>query len=124
MIERLIRIGLALAVAIVFTGRMEAAATHCAKIAATEAAAEAPQPEAMPCHGMDEAAPSPQQGSHHTAPHNPAQKTCECVAVLTGYASVAAAIASARIEPYEWMRSQATAFTSIEPSPDRRPPRT
>ena len=57
MIERLIRIGVALAVAFVFTGRMEAAAAHCARIA-TEQAVDPPQPEAAPCHGMDEAAPS------------------------------------------------------------------
>jgi hypothetical protein len=123
MIERLIRIGVAIAVAFVFTGRMEAAAAHCARIA-TEQAIDPPQPEATPCHGMDEAAPRPEPASHHPAPHSPTQQTCKCVAVLAGYASIGTAIASAHIEPYEWMRPEAVGFASVEPLPALRPPKT
>jgi hypothetical protein len=127
MIERLIRIGLALAVAFVFTGRMEAATAHCARVVAEEQAIAEPergaQPEAMSCHGMDEAAPALEQTRHHPAKHNPAQNQCECIAVLAGFTSFAPSVASAHIEPYEWMRPQAAAFASVEPSPGLRPPR-
>ena len=124
MIERLIRIGLALAVAFVFTGRMEAAAAHCARIVAEEQAVATPAHDAMPCHGTDDAAPATEQASHHPAPQDPAQDKCECVAVLAGFATFAPAVASAHIEPYEWMRPQATVLASIDSSPGLRPPRT
>ncbi|HEX5006849.1 MAG TPA: hypothetical protein VFV70_07030 [Hyphomonadaceae bacterium] len=133
MIERLIRLGLALAVAFVFTGRMEAATAHCARLVAEEQAVVEPrdvaEPGAMPCHGMDEAAPasepasSDQPAQHHPAKHSPVQGKCECVAVLAGFTSFAPWVASAHIEPYEWMRPQGAAFLSIESSPGLRPPR-
>ena len=127
MIERLIRIGLALAVAFVFTGRMEAATAHCAKLAAAEQAIAAPLPEAhdeaMPCHGMDETGSAPKQASHHPARHNPAQSQCECIAVLAGFAAFAPSLSSAHIEPYEWARPEMATFASVEPSPGLRPPR-
>jgi hypothetical protein len=121
MIERLIRVGLALAVAFVFTGRMEAATAHCARVVAQEQAV-APH-DAMPCHGMDDAASAPEQASHHPAKHNPAQNQCECIAVLAGFTSFAPSVASAHIEPYEWLQPQAAVFASVEPSPGLRPPR-
>lgn len=128
MIERLIRVGLALAVAFVFTGRMEAATAHCARIVAEEQAVAEPlhdaQDDGMPCHGMSEAALAPEQASHHPAPHNPAQSPCECIAVLAGFTTLTPSIATAHIEPYEWMRPQAVTFASVEPSPGLRPPRT
>jgi hypothetical protein len=127
MIERLIRIGLALAVGLVFTGRMEAAAAHCARLAAAEQAVVEPahhaQRDAPPCHGMDEAVPTPDKAPHHPVQHDPAQSQCECIAVLAGFASFAPTVASAHIEPYEWLRPQAATFASIEPSPGLRPPR-
>ena len=128
MIERLTRFGLALAVAFVFTGRMEAAAAHCARLVAEEHIVAGPQQdaqhEATPCHGMEDAPAAPDQASHHPAPHNPSQSQCECVAVLAGFASPGPAVASAHIEPYEWMRPQAATFASVEPAPALRPPRT
>lgn len=127
MIQRLIRIGLALAVAFVFTGRMEAAAAHCARLVAEEQAAEAQhgaQPETAPCHGMDEASPAaPEPAPHHPAHHDPAQSQCECIAVLVGFTAFASPVASASIEPYDWMLPQAAVFASVEPSPGLRPPR-
>lgn len=130
MIERLIRIGLALTVAFVFTGRMEAATAHCARLAAAEQDVVAPayhaQAEATSCHGMGEAAPASEEASHpakhYPAHHNPAQSQCECIAVLAGFTSLAPAVTSAHIEPYEWLRPQAAAFASVEPSPGLRPP--
>jgi hypothetical protein len=129
MIERLIRLGLALAVAFVFTGRMEAATAHCARIVAEEQAIAEPshdgQHKAAPCHGMQEVAPpSPEPAPHHPAPHDPAQSQCECIAVLVGFAPIASPVGSASIEPYEWMRPQAAVFASIVSSPGLRPPRT
>jgi hypothetical protein len=124
MIERLIRIGLALAIAFVFTGRMEAATAHCARLAAEEKAVAEPQQDAMPCHSADKSTPAAEQVSHHPASHDPAPSTCECVAVLVGLTTYAPLVASASMEPYEWMRPQAAAFASVEPSPGLRPPRT
>jgi hypothetical protein len=127
MIERLIRLGLALAVAFVFTGRMEAATAHCAQIVAEEHAVAEPQHDrqlaATPCHGMEEAA-APAPAPHHPASHDPAQSQCECIAVLVGFAPFASPVASANIEPYEWTLPQATVFASIDSSPGLRPPRT
>ena len=130
MIERLIRLGLALAVAFVFTGRMEAATAHCARLAAAEQATVEPahhaRTEATPCHGMGEVTAT-EHGSHHPAKHDPAkhdpaQNQCECIAVLAGFTSFAPSITSAHIEPYEWLRPKAAAFASVEPSPGLRPP--
>jgi hypothetical protein len=122
MTQRLIRVFLALAVAFVFTGRMEAAAQHCAKLIAANAAAEpAPEADAMPCHGMDEAQPAK---THHPAPHKTINDRCECVAVLSACVPIVEAAASARIEPYAWMQPETATFASVEPAPDLRPPRT
>jgi hypothetical protein len=130
MIERLIRIGVALAVAFVFTGRMEAAAAHCARLAVEKQAVIEPQNDtqhdATPCHGMSEAA-APEHGSRHPAEHHPAQNKpaqnqCECIAVLAGFTSFAPSVTSAHMAPYEWLRPKATAFASVEPSPGLRPP--
>ena len=123
MIERLIRIGMALAVAFVFTGRMEAATAHCARLAAEEHAVSEPSQDAMPCHGMGEARTAPEKASHQPDPRDPVQNKCECIAVLAGFASFAPAVTSAHIEPYEWMLPPATTFASVDPSPGLRPPR-
>jgi hypothetical protein len=122
MIERLIRICLAFAIAIVFTGRMEAAAEHCARLVAQEQAVAKPQHDAAPCHGAV-AEDVFQQTSHHPAPQDPLQGQCECIAVLVGFASFAAPLASVRVEPYDWMLPQPAAFASVEPALALRPPR-
>jgi hypothetical protein len=117
--SRLARVLLALAVAFVVTARTEAAAEHCRKLAETEAAAPVTETEAAPCHGEGKAsAPRP---VHHPNPASP--EDCECLAVLTGYVSIATALSSAHIEPYVWARPQGVAFASVEPAPDWRPPR-
>ena len=119
MTQRLIRVVLALAVAFVFTGRMEAAAEHCLKLAAAEAAAQpVATPEAAPCHGAHMAAPA--KPMHQ---HGKTTGKCECMAVLTGFAPVIDATASVQIEPYAWARPEAVSFASIQPAPDWRPPR-
>ena len=123
VIDVIVRLCLALSIAFVFAGRMEAAAAHCAKIAATEVAATAADPEAMPCHDGDDAAAAESTG-HHSAPQQtPATDACECIAVLKACSAIMAASASARIEPYEWMRPESAAFVSNEPAPALRPPR-
>jgi hypothetical protein len=124
MTQRLIRVFLALAVAFVFTGRMEAAAQHCARLIAAGSAAQqadlAVDADATPCHGMDEAQPAK---AHHPAPHKPITDKCECVAVLKACTPIVEAAASTRIEPYAWAKPEAVAFVSVEPAPDLRPPR-
>jgi hypothetical protein len=119
MTQRLIRIVLALAVAFVFTGRMEAAAEHCLKLAAQEAGAQpVAAAEAGPCHGAHMAAPA--KPMHR---HGKSGAKCECMAVLTGFAPTGDAAASVQIEPYAWTRPETVSFASIEPAPDWRPPR-
>jgi hypothetical protein len=116
MIERLARILLAFAVAFVFTGRMEAAAQHCAQLAQAEAAV-VEAAKAAPCHeDAHPAAPEP-------SPHDVATEKCECIAVLVTCVATPAATASSLMAPYAWMRPEAVTFASVEPAPDRRPPR-
>lgn len=112
---------LALATAFVFTGQMEAAASHCARLASlNEAAVEPVKAETSSCHGHETATVVKTKPPAH---HSPLKDRCECVAVLMACASVAAADASTNIEPYAWARPEAVTFASIEPSPDWRPPR-
>lgn len=121
MTQRLIRVFLALAVAFVFTGRMEAAAAHCARLAHADDVAPVAAAEAMPCHGSHTAmagAPAPQPMHHDQSGDR-----CECLAVLKACTALVAATASAHIEPYEWIRPEAITFASTDPSPDLRPPR-
>jgi hypothetical protein len=132
MIERLIRIALALAVAFVFTGRMEAAAAHCVRLAqegftpAAESRAQAAESQndgTMSCHNggqeIAQKAQTPAKAKHH----GKAGERCDCVGVLNAFAEVGGAARSAHIEPYEWARPDAAAFASIEPAPALRPPR-
>jgi len=131
MIERLIRIALAFAVAFVFAGRMEAAAQHCARLALElvapgAAEAEAPKAEATPCHGGHEmamTAEAPAKAPSKAQHHNKSGERCDCVGVLKTFAEVGAAMRSAHIEPYEWSRPEAVTFASVEPAPALRPPR-
>jgi len=82
MLSRLSRILLALVTAFVFTGQVEAAAEHCARLAeqaAIVAAAEAA--EAAPCHETG-AAFTTAHGNHATAPgghadHSKTPDRCE-----------------------------------------------
>lgn len=125
MLNRLASLMLALATALVFSGRMEAAAEHCARLAATEAAHQHEAPPAEPdCHGMaeDAAAPSHHAPAHHT-PTQPAPDHCECIAGLKGCMELATPRASARIAPYAWVEARGISFVSTEPSPGFRPPR-
>lgn len=127
MLAKLTRIVLAIATAFVFTGQMEAAAQHCARLAlASEAALHPVKAEAAPCHDVQETA---QAMPHHAAPHHapshqhPTPDHCECIAALKMCATLLAATASSHIEPYAWALPQATAFASTRPAPDWRPPR-
>lgn len=116
MIERLARILLAFAVAFVFTGRMEAAAQHCAELAQAEAVV-AENTEAAPCHGEEH--PAIPQPLYHDAEIG----HCECIAVLMACAVAPVATASTLMAPYAWRQPEAVGFVSIELVPDWRPPR-
>ena len=128
MLSRLSRILLALVTAFVFTGQVEAAAEHCARLAeqaAIVAAAEAA--EAAPCHETG-AAVATAHGNHATAPggdadHSKTPDRCECIAALKGCADLDASLSSAKIEPYAWLVPVNVAFASTQPEPDWRPPR-
>lgn len=126
MLSKLTRILLAIATAFVFTGQMEAAAAHCARLAMTHATPgpAAPTAEKPPCHESVDAA----QAMHHPAPQqhqhkHPQPDHCECIAALKMCIAIATASASRRIEPYAWMLQPAAAFLSRTPAPDWRPPR-
>lgn len=127
MLSRLTRIFLALVTAFVFTGQMEAAAQHCARLAQAAAAAEDAAP---PCHDssasahdahatMDHHTPSaPDHSNHAKAPAH-----CECIAALTGWTGAIGATVSTHVESYAWLTPAEAPFASAVPDPDLRPPR-
>ena len=118
MSRRLFHFLLAIAVAFVFTGRMEAAANHCRSVAeAMGMSGDLSDMAAMPgmadCHGVGEA----------KVP-GPASEPCDCLALLMADCPViGAAQASARIEPFAWGRAGPETFASLERVPEAPPPR-
>lgn len=124
MLSKLTRILLAICTAFVFTGQMEAAAQHCARLALAAEHATAEQHHAVKadtpsCHDSQPAAETPHHSPHTKAPAD----HCECIAALKMCADVPAAFASHTIEPYAWLIAANAAFASTKPAPDWRPPR-
>ena len=121
MLSKLTRILLAICTAFVFTGQMEAAAQHCARLAlaAEHAAVEQHHADTPPCHDSQPAAKT----AHHTTRSQLPADHCECIAALKMCASLPAATASQQIAPYAWAAAIAVPFHSTEPAPDWRPPR-
>lgn len=129
MFALLTRIMLAFCTAFVFTGQMEAAAEHCARLAlaaehqsaqhasAQHAGHEAPA-ATSDCHDSEPAAPA-----HHSTHTKAPADHCECIAALKMCAAIPAAEASHAITPYAWLVAAAPYFASNEPAPDWRPPR-
>lgn len=115
MSRRLFHLLLALSVAFVFTGRMEAAATHCRGVAAAMASQTskmADMPGMNDCHGADHKVPGPMG------------EPCECLVLLTADCPlITAASASTRIEPFFWDRPQPETFASRVPVLELPPPR-
>lgn len=128
MFPRLTRIMLALVTAFVFTGQVEAAAQHCARLAEqVTLVAAAETEEAAPCHATQSAVVAA-HGDHAAAPdhhaeHSKSPDRCECIAALKGCADLEAAAATTKIEPYAWLLPARAAFASTKPEPDWRPPR-
>lgn len=129
MLSMLTRILLALVTAFVFTGQMEAAAQHCARLAEAAAAEAMPatEAEAPPCHETGDSAAmvhgtQPLHASPH-ADHSSAPDTCECIAALKVFVDVAGARSSTLAEPYAWLAEGDVHIASSEPDPDLRPPR-
>ena len=129
MLSKLTRILLALVTAFVFTGQMEAAAEHCARLAHPAEVTVQDDQTAPPCH---EAAASTHgqtakgAGSHHPPAHDPsgpAAEHCDCVAALNGFTNISGARASSHAVPYAWLPPEAASFVSSRPDPDLRPPR-
>lgn len=120
MLSKLTRILLAICTAFVFTGQMEAAAEHCARLALA-AEHEAAKADAPTCHDSQPAAEAktPHHSTHTKAPAD----HCECIAALKMCADIPAAFASHHIEPYAWLTAATAAFASTKPAPDWRPPR-
>lgn len=129
MFSRLTRILLALVTAFVFTGQMEAAAQHCARLAQAAAIVAAADPNASPCHEANAAAAIPHMAMNHDhGMQNPSDTTkapphCECIAALTGWVDLAGATTSTHVEAYAWLAPREASFASAKPDPDLRPPR-
>ena len=128
MLERVVRIMLAVATAIVLSAQVEAAAQHCARLA--HATVEPVKAKTPSCHDTLAAdtetrdAGAADMGAHHQAPHKQsAPDRCECIAVLSACPSVVTPAGSSRIEPYAWAEPGAEAFATTEPAPALRPPR-
>lgn len=123
MFSAFTRILLALSMAFVFTGQMEAAAAHCAKLAQDAAMQSESEPAGKPdCHGMSDAAPTHHPAPQHT-PDTAAPDHCECIAALKVCANPASMPGSSRIAPYAWLLPEAATFASVDPAPGLRPPR-
>ena len=147
MSRRLFHFLLAVAVAFVFTGRMEAAANHCRSVAeamgmSADPSDMATMPGMADCHGAehlsdkhlsdkhpgaklpgDEHPGAESTGGAHKVP-GPAGEPCDCLALLMADCPViGAAKASARIEPFEWDRAGPETFASLERAPEAPPPR-
>jgi hypothetical protein len=126
MLSNLTRILLAICTAFVFTGQMEAAAEHCARLALAaehEAAAQhhAVNADTPSCHDGQPAAET--KAAHHSTHTKAPADHCECIAALKMCADIPAAFASHNIEPYAWLTAANAAFASTRPAPDWRPPR-
>lgn len=130
MLAKLTRILLALCTAFVFTGQMEAAAQHCARLAlaAEHAIHEVPaaaqhhadhHAETPPCHETAHAVETSHHASHTKAPAD----HCDCIAALKMCTQLPAAFANHAITPYAWLVAATPHFASTTPAPDWRPPR-
>lgn len=130
MLPRLTRIMLALVTAFVFTGQVEAATQHCARLveqAAIAAAATEADEATPPCHETQAAVAA----VHHDhsaktdlhSQHSKSPDRCECIAALKGCADLETASSITKIEPYAWLMPARAAFASTKPEPDWRPPR-
>lgn len=116
MLRSFVLMVLAVAFALAGAGRMEAAASHCLKLAAAEQA-QAIADEAPACHKTaHDKAPA-----HKPAPHH--VEVCMCLTLAKAATWDEAASASAKIEQLPWLRPAAIAFVSNEPAPERPPPR-
>ena len=132
--RRLFHFLLAVAVAFVFTGRMDTAANHCRGVAeAMGMSADLSDLAAMPgmadCHGAEHVgaehvgAEHTNAGGAHKGP-GPASEPCDCLALLIADCPViGATTASARIDPFVWGRAGPETFASLEPVPEAPPPR-
>lgn len=107
MLDRLIRILMACAVALVFAGETASAGGPC--LAMEQAAAEAP------CHEM--------AGMEMPAKKVPAKTGCECVALLKCSMATPVVLASAVVEPWAWGAPEGVEFSSFELAPDGHPPK-
>jgi hypothetical protein len=132
MLSRLTRICLALVTVLVFTGQIEAAAQHCARLAEAAAIIEVAEPDTPPCHDSQGDAVGMHPGMSHAqdAPESPEQSGtakspphCDCIAALTGWVDIAGATTTTQVEDYVWLVSVDAIFASSEPDPDLRPPR-
>ena len=137
MFSRLTRILLALVTAFVFTGQMEAAAQHCARLAKAAAIVAAAEPDRAPCHESQAAAENvhaamshdhalmdhgaPGHASDHSGKAN--SPHCECIAALTGWIDLDGATITSHVEAYAWFAPAEATFASSDTDPDLRPPR-
>lgn len=128
MLNRLSRILLALVTAVVFSGQIEAAAEHCARLA-HQAQVSSAVGEPAACHeSADAVAMSHGQHGDQAPPAQdpskaPAPDHCECVAALNGWTTFLGPQASTIVTHYAWLPPQTDEVASSAPDPDFRPPR-
>jgi hypothetical protein len=125
MSRRLFHFLLAVVIAFVFTGRMEAAASHCRSLAAPAEAAGMDMADMIGMANMDMAAMPDCHGAEQPAQrHAPANDPCECLALLTAdFPVVETARKSTRIAPFVWQAPAAAAIISFDRAPDGPPPK-
>lgn len=121
---------MATVMAFVFTGQMEAAAEHCARLSqeAAAAAEAVPKPNNADCHdaqgAMHHGPEAPPTPAHHETGDQRGDSHCECVAALKVCGVAASASGSTLMEPYGWSSPVPHVMASRETTPDWRPPRT
>lgn len=146
MSSRLFRFMLALVIAFVFAGRMEAAAAHCrsqlaaASIGPARSMTDANMPNMdMPNMGVDDMGvddmdmddmdmPAMAVGDcpDHMAPkagHPAKTSPCDCLALLIATPIEHAPELSVSMVAFRWQRPAEVTFASIAPAPDLRPPK-
>lgn len=124
MLAKLTRILLAFCTAFVFTGQMEAAAQHCARLAlAAEHASAGHTPDQKPLPEPDCHDSKPAAAAHHSTHTKAPSDHCECIAALKICTNLPTTEASHTIAPYVWFTAATPHFASTKPAPDWRPPR-
>jgi hypothetical protein len=133
MLQRLGRMVLGLALAMIFAGQTALASDLCGRNAHVVVVSHDGSHAVSPCHDGVKAqglprtmSPSPpHHGEGHASPvHEDADHdACECAAAATSCLANAHALTSASVRPWAWLPLQPVMFVSTERVPDGPPPK-